>query len=69
MRAAVLYGENGLCYQEVETPHAGPGEVVVRVKACGVCATDVKILARESTPRSLPPFWAMKLPDTALLKE
>ncbi len=54
MRAAVLYGENDLRYEEVETPHAGPGEVVVQVKACGVCATDVKILAGESAPRSLP---------------
>jgi len=54
MKAAVLYGENDLRYQEVEAPHAGPGEVVVQVRACGVCATDVKILAGESAPRSLP---------------
>lgn len=54
MRAAVLFGENDLRYQEVETPQAGAGEVVVQVKACGVCSTDVKILAGESTPRTLP---------------
>ncbi len=54
MKAAVLYGENDLRYQEVTTPHAKPGEVVVQVKACGICTTDVKILAGESTPRDLP---------------
>ena len=54
MKAVVFYGEGDLRYQEVETPHARPGEVVVQTKACGVCATDVKILAGESTPRSLP---------------
>ncbi|MBI2979642.1 MAG: alcohol dehydrogenase catalytic domain-containing protein [Chloroflexi bacterium] len=54
MKAAVLYGENDLRYQEVETPHALPGEVVIEVKACGICTTDVKILSGESTPRNLP---------------
>jgi len=54
MRAAVLYGENDLHYEEVEMPRAGQGELVVQVKACGVCTTDVKILAGEGTPRSLP---------------
>lgn len=54
MKAAVLHGENDLRYQEVETPRAKPGEVIVQVKACGVCATDIKILAGESAPRNLP---------------
>ncbi|MFH1383321.1 MAG: zinc-dependent dehydrogenase [Chloroflexota bacterium] len=54
MKAAVLHGENDLRLEEVATPHAGAGEVVVRVKACGVCTTDLKILAGQSTPRNLP---------------
>jgi len=54
MRAAVLYGENDLRREEVETPRAGRGELVVQVKACGVCTTDVKTLAGEGTPRDLP---------------
>ena len=28
--------------EEVPTPQAGPGEVVVKVNACGVCASDIK---------------------------
>ena len=54
MKAAVLHGDNDLRFEEVETPHAKAGEVVVQVKACGVCTTDLKILAGQSTPRNLP---------------
>ena len=54
MRAAVLHGENDLRHEEVATPRAGQGEVVVQVKACGVCTTDVKTLSGEGTPRDLP---------------
>jgi L-iditol 2-dehydrogenase len=54
MKAAVLYGENDLRHEDVETPRAGRGEVMVQVKACGVCTTDVKTLAGEGTPRDLP---------------
>ena len=28
--------------EEVPTPRAGPGEVLVKVNACGVCASDIK---------------------------
>ena len=54
MRAAILYGENDLRYQEVDTPQAGSGEVVVEVKACGLCTTDVKTLSVGGVPRNLP---------------
>jgi threonine dehydrogenase-like Zn-dependent dehydrogenase len=43
MLAAVLRDFNHLELDEVPTPHAASfGEVVVRVKACGICATDYK---------------------------
>jgi len=54
MKAAVFHAKNDLRLEEVATPHPKPGEVVVQVKACGVCTTDLKILAGESTPRGLP---------------
>lgn len=28
--------------EEVTMPQAGPGEVVIKVNACGVCASDIK---------------------------
>ena len=42
MKAAVFYGPGKeLQIEEVPTPKPGPGEVLVRVAATGVCATDV----------------------------
>lgn len=44
MLAAVLYNFNDLRLDEVPVPEPGPGEVVVKVKACGFCATDYKAI-------------------------
>ena len=40
MRVAVLDGPGDLSVQERPEPHAGPGEVVVRVASVGVCGSD-----------------------------
>jgi L-iditol 2-dehydrogenase len=42
MQAAVYRGESRVSVEHVETPHAGPGEVILRVETCGVCHTDLK---------------------------
>lgn len=44
MLAAVLHNFNDLRLEEVPAPEPGAGEVVVRVKACGFCATDYKAI-------------------------
>ena len=44
MRAAVLRGWNDLGVEEVERPTPGPREVLVQVKACGLCGTDLKMV-------------------------
>lgn len=41
MRAAVLRGVRDLVIEERPVPEAGPGEVLVRVAAVGVCGSDV----------------------------
>jgi len=41
MLAAVLHGVDDLRIEQVATPEPGPGEALVRVRACGVCASDV----------------------------
>jgi L-iditol 2-dehydrogenase len=54
MKAAVVYGRGDIRITEVPTPQPGPGEILVKVKACGVCATDVKILGGSGLPKELP---------------
>ena len=44
MRAAVLREFAGpIAVEEVETPVPGPGEVLVKVEACGVCHSDLHL--------------------------
>jgi L-iditol 2-dehydrogenase len=54
MKAAVVYGENDIRMEEVPTPSPGPGEVLIKVRGSGVCATDVKILGGNGLPKTLP---------------
>jgi threonine dehydrogenase-like Zn-dependent dehydrogenase len=44
MRAAYFRGGGRIEYAEVPTPHPGPGEVLIRVAANGVCGSDHKAL-------------------------
>jgi threonine dehydrogenase-like Zn-dependent dehydrogenase len=54
VKAAVVHGANDIRIAEVATPTPGPGEVLVRVRGSGVCATDVKILGGSGLPKELP---------------
>ena len=42
MRAAVYRGRSVVSVDEVDTPCIDPGEILIRVEACGVCHTDLK---------------------------
>lgn len=42
MMACVYRGRGDLRVEPVPVPEVGPGEVLVKVGACGVCSTDVK---------------------------
>lgn len=46
MKAVVYWGPGRLNYQDVETPTAGPGELLVRTKVALTCGTDVKTFRR-----------------------
>lgn len=46
MIAAVLYGKEDLRLEQIETPRAGAGELVVRVGAALTCGTDLKVYRR-----------------------
>src|SRR5215211_710617 len=55
MRAMVLErARTPLGAHELPDPSPGPGEVLVRVKACGVCRTDLHIVDGELTEPKLP---------------
>jgi L-iditol 2-dehydrogenase len=41
MKAAVLHAANDLRVEEVPVPSIGPEDALVRVRACGICASDV----------------------------
>lgn len=42
MKAVVTYAPDDYRLEEVPTPQAGPGEVIIKVDHAGVCASDVK---------------------------
>jgi L-iditol 2-dehydrogenase len=44
MLAAVLHDFDDLRLEDVPTPEPGLGEVVVRIRSCGICATDYKAI-------------------------
>ena len=55
MKAAVLEEFNApLTIREVDTPEVGPDEVLVRVKACSLCGSDLKIVAGVYPATTLP---------------
>ena len=43
MKAAVLHGPRTFRVEQRSVPEAGPGEVLVRVRAAGICGTDYRI--------------------------
>jgi propanol-preferring alcohol dehydrogenase len=59
MKACVLpkpspIENNPLEYAEVPTPQPAKGEVLVRVRYCGVCRTDLHVIEGELPPRKSP---------------
>ena len=43
MKAAVFYSKTDLRIEDIQKPTPKAGEVLLRVKACGICGTDVHI--------------------------
>ena len=59
MKSAVFYGKHDLRVEDHPMPEMGAHDVLIRVKACGVCGTDVHIYegdpgAAEVTPPTIP---------------
>lgn len=57
MKAAVFYGpDQPLVVEEVPTPTPGPGQILVRVAACGVCHTDLHYIDHGTPTFKKPPL-------------
>lgn len=41
MKAAVYYGAQDIKVEDIEVPQIGPGDILVKVKACGICGSDL----------------------------
>jgi threonine dehydrogenase-like Zn-dependent dehydrogenase len=52
MRANVFHGKDDIRVEEVERPHAHPGEAVIRVTLTTICGTDLHIVRGEYPVRA-----------------
>jgi propanol-preferring alcohol dehydrogenase len=69
MKAALLsspqnISQHPLSVTEVEKPQPGPGQILLRVRACGVCRTDLHIVEGE-----LPPLHEHMIPGHQIVGE
>jgi L-iditol 2-dehydrogenase len=51
MKAANLYAPGDIRFEKVPVPQPGPGEVLIKVKACGVCGSDIPRVMQTGTYR------------------
>jgi len=54
MRGAFLYGPEDLRIEEMEKPKVASDEVLVRIKACGICPSDVRVYFGIVKPEKIP---------------
>jgi L-iditol 2-dehydrogenase len=50
MKAVVYHGENDVRVEDLPVPEPRPGEMLVRVDACGICPTDLKKIQKGLLP-------------------
>jgi propanol-preferring alcohol dehydrogenase len=60
LRAPAPVETNPLDFADIADPRPAAGEVLVRVKMCGVCRTDLHVVEGELPPRKSQSFQAIK---------
>lgn len=43
MKAIRIHGQKNVKYEDVDIPHIGPDDVLIRVRAAGLCGTDLEL--------------------------
>ncbi|MEM3095744.1 MAG: zinc-binding dehydrogenase [Nitrososphaerota archaeon] len=54
MRAAVMYGVNDVRVEDVAVPEISEDQILVRVRACGICPVDIRVFTGENIWVTLP---------------
>jgi len=49
MKAAVLHAPGDLRIEHIPVPEPGPGEVLIRITACGICGSDIPRVLTQGT--------------------
>lgn len=52
MKACIFHGPGLINMEEVATPEAGAGELLLRMDACGVCHSDIRVYRGEKKARA-----------------
>ena len=51
MKAAVIKSNSNIEIKNIENPHVGPGDILVKMRACGICGSDVeKVFGKYGQP-------------------
>ena len=66
MKALTLSAPNELRYGEVPDPEVHAGEVLIDVRACGVCGSDIHGMDGSSGRRIPPSSWVTRLPGPSV---
>ena len=61
MKALVLKDYHNLSFEEVPKPEFGPDDLLVNVKACAICGSDVQGIDGSTGRRQPQLLWATKL--------
>ena len=54
MKAAVFHNKHNLRIEEIEKPHPKDKEVLIKIKACGICGTDIHIFEGDEGAAATP---------------
>lgn len=54
MKAAVMYGPNDIRYEDVDMPECPEGGFIVKIKAVGLCGSDIRNLTTDSRKGNYP---------------